>query len=199
MKQKSVKDLPGYPFKDPYNGDFKCYDKQLTSFEGCPKVVKGDFVCSDNNLQSLQYCPQIVEGNFYCSHNKLQSLQYCPQIVKGDFYCSVNKLQSLQYCPQIVNGRFVCSGNKLQSLQNIHKYCKQIDGNLWAHGNPITSRVLGVMLIENIQKVKFTVTVVDTNLVAIEKIINTHLETDRDVYLCQDNLIKAGFAEFAQL
>jgi hypothetical protein len=150
MKQKSVKDLRGYPFEDPYNGDFKCYDKQLTSFEGCPKVVK------------------------------------------GDFYCSFNKLQSLQYCPQIVNGNFNCAVNKLQSLQNIHKYCKQIDGELWVDINPIKSHVLGVVLIENV-----TLFIFDNK--QVQTIINTHLETDRDVYICQDNLIKAGFAEYAQL
>jgi hypothetical protein len=150
MKQKSVKDLPGYPFDDPHNGDFSCSNKQLTSLEGCPQVIKGDF---------------------YCSDNKLKSLQYCPQIVKGDFYCS---------------------DNKLPSLQNIHKYCKQINNTLWAYNNPIKSHVLGVMLIENIQ-------LVDLDQEPVKKIINTHLNTDRDVYLCQDNLIKAGFAEYAQL
>jgi hypothetical protein len=150
MKQKSVKDLPGYPFKDPYDGNFWC---------------------ADNNLQSLQYCPQIIKGNFYCSYNNLQSLQYCPQIVNGGFYCT---------------------SNNLQSLQNIHKYCKQIDGKLWAYTNPIKSHVLGVMLIEIIPRFAFD------NRQA-ETIINTHLKTDRDVYLCQDDLIKAGFAEYAQL
>jgi hypothetical protein len=171
MKQRSVKDLKGYPFKDPYNGNFDCVIKQLTSLEGCPTVVKGDFCCSDNNLQSLQYCPQIVEGDFSCSYNNLQSLQYCPQIVKGDFHCSVNKLPS---------------------LQNIDKCCKQIDGKLWAPHNLIKSHVLGVMLIENIVQFIF-------NHTQAKIIINRHLETDRDVYLCQDNLIKAGFAEYAQL
>jgi hypothetical protein len=147
---KSVKDLKGYPFKDPFNDVFSCADEQLTSIKGCPQIVKGDFSCSYNNLQSLQYCPQIVKGDFYCT------------------------------------------GNKLQSLQNIHKYCKQIDGELWAFRNPIKSHVLGVMLIENIQ-------LVDLDQEPVKKIINNHLKTDRDVYLCQDNLIKAGFVEYAQL
>jgi hypothetical protein len=150
MKQRSVKDLKGYPFKDPYDGNFNCYDKQLTSLEGCPTVINGDF---------------------YCNNNQLQSLQYCPQIVKDDFHCS---------------------NNSLQSLQNIDKYCKQIDGKLWAYGNPIKSHVLGVVLIENITDVYL-------DQKQVQKIIITHLETDRDVYLCQDNLIKAGFAEYAQL
>jgi hypothetical protein len=194
---KSVNDLPGYPFDDPYKGDFECYNRQLTSLEGCPKVVNGNFDCYLNNLKSLQYCPQIVKGDFSCSYNKLQSLQYCPQIVNGSFYCYVNNLQSLQYCPQIIKGNFNCSYNKLQSLQNIHKYCKQIDKQLWASNNPIKSHVLGVMLIENIKRVDFTMNNIE--LISIEKIINTHLNTDRDVYICQDTLIKAGYPEYAQL
>jgi hypothetical protein len=171
MNQKSVKDLPRYPFEDPYDGNFSCSNNQLTSLEGCPQIVKGDFDCYNNKLQSLQYCPQIVEGNFYCSHNKLQSLQYCPQIVDGSFYVSANKLPS---------------------LQNIHKYCKQIDGIIRAVSNPIKSHVLGVMLIENIVQFIF-------DHIQAQIIINIHLETDRDVFICQDNLIKAGFAEYAQL
>jgi hypothetical protein len=152
MKQKSVKDLEGYPFKDPYTGDFTYSSEHLTSLEGCPNVIN---------------------GHFYCSYNKLQSLQYCPQVVKGGFYCHYNNLQS---------------------LQNIHKYCKQIDVILWAHNNPIKSHVLGVMLIENLQYV-----ILDQYQESVKNIINTHLETDRDVYLCQDDLIKTGFVEYAQL
>jgi hypothetical protein len=213
MKQKSVKDLPGYPFKDPYKGDFNCHTNELTSLEGCPKVINGHFYCSYNKLQSLQYCPQSVEGDFDCSRNNLQSLQYCPQSVKGYFWCAYNKLQSLQYCPQSVEGGFNCSGNilqslqycpqiikgefycfynKLPSLQNIHKYCKQINNTLWAHNNPIKSHVLGVMLIE-----KITNCILDNK--QVQQVINVHLNTDRDVYLCQIELIKAGFAEYAQL
>jgi hypothetical protein len=168
---KSVKDLPGYPFQDPYGWPFDCRDKQLKSLEGCPQVINGDFCCSFNLLQSLQYCPQIVKGGFLCSYNNLQSLQYCPQIVNGSFYCN---------------------NNNLQSLQNIHKYCKQIDRTMCAPDNPIKSHVLGVMLIENIQGVTF-------RQKQSQAIINRHLKTDRDVYLCQDSLIKAGFAEYAQL
>jgi hypothetical protein len=150
MKQKSVKDLPEYPYKDPYNDGFYCVNRRLASLEGCPTVINGWFRCSDNNLQSLQYCPQIVRGDFICHYNELQS------------------------------------------LQNIHKYCKQIDGELWAIRNPIKSHVLGVMLIENIVHFVF-------DHKQAQNIINFHLKTDRDVYLCQDNLIKAGFAEYAQL
>jgi hypothetical protein len=177
MKRKSVRELKGYSFEDPYKGDFYCISKQLTSLEGCPKVVNGNFYCNNNNLQSLQYCPQLVNGSFHCGNNKLQSLQYCPQIVKGHFNCD---------------------HNKLQSLQNIHKYCKQLDKQLWAFNNPIKSHVLGVMLIENIKHIILS-TDRNNKLQTIENIINTHIKTDRDVYLCQDNLIKAGFAEYAQL
>jgi hypothetical protein len=190
---KSVKDLKGYPFKDPFDGDFRCHNKQLTSLEGCTKVVKGYFSCSGNKLQSLQYCPEVVKGDFLCSGNNLESLQYCPPIINGYFRCGDNKLQSLQYCPQIVEGDFSCSYNNLQSLQNIHKYCKQIGGTLWAFNNPIKSHVLGVMLIENIKQVNLSLRE------EVLRTINIHLETDRDVFICQDNLIKAGFAEYAQL
>jgi hypothetical protein len=53
------------------------------------------------------------------------------------------------------------------------------------------------MLIENIKSIGLSTK--RSKLQKIEKIINTHLETDRDAFICQDNLIKAGFAEYAQL
>jgi hypothetical protein len=151
--------------------------------------------------KNLAQCcfPDPYLTSFKCRDLSLTSLYGCPTFVDGYFDCSFNKLQSLQYCPQIVTRDFYCSDNKLPSLQNIHKYNKQIDGELWVHFNPIKSYVLGVILIEKIKVVIFDRDNEHGDLYTVQNIINTHLETDRDVYLCQDNLIKAGFAEFAQL
>jgi hypothetical protein len=50
------------------NGYFSCGGNNLTTLEGCPKVVRGDFSCSLNNLTSLENSPKIVDG--ICSVNE---------------------------------------------------------------------------------------------------------------------------------
>jgi hypothetical protein len=125
---------------------------------------------------------------------QLTSLLGCPAVVEQDFYCSQNLLDTLQYCPKHVGRNFVANYNKLRSLQNIHKHCTSIGYTLLVMKNPISSHILGVMLIEDVTEVMFSV-----DFMEYENIINTHLKTDRDVFICQDNLIKAGFAEYAQL
>jgi hypothetical protein len=58
--------------------------------------------------------------------------------------------------------------------------------------NDITSNVMGVMLIDRL-------TAVITDATHVDFIINKHIKTDRDMFICQDEMIKAGFAEYAQL
>lgn len=54
------------------NGYFDCSCNELTSLEGCPKIVNGTFYCYGNNLKSLKGCPEVVSGNFYCHSNKVK-------------------------------------------------------------------------------------------------------------------------------
>jgi len=84
------------------NGNFICYNNDLTSLEGAPKVVDGYFDCSVNSLTSLEGAPKTVGGDFYCSDNKLTSLEGASITVGGDFYCNNNKLTSLQGAPKSV-------------------------------------------------------------------------------------------------
>ena len=58
--------------------------------------------------------------------------------------------------------------------------------------NPITSCVLGLLLIDGLRGVWF-----DNG--KLEIIMNKHLAGDRDVFACQEELIEAGFDEYAQL
>lgn len=51
------------------SGDFNCRDNELTSLQGCPKVIRLDFDCSYNNLTSLEGSPKTVGRDFYCLSN----------------------------------------------------------------------------------------------------------------------------------
>ena len=136
--------------------------------------------------------PMHFNGHFSCSNKKLTSLKGAPSSVSGYFSCYSNNLTSLEGAPSSVGGHFVCSRNKLTSLHNIHKQIKHIGLYAYFECNPITSCVLGLLLIDGLEKVYL-----DTN--GVEDIINKHLKGERDVFACQEELIEAGFDEFAQL
>ena len=115
-------------------GDFDCSYNQLISLKGCPEKIGRDFDCSDNNLTSLEGCPKTVGGYFSCSINKLISLVGSPENVGGDFYCNNNELESFKGCPKIVNGTFYCHNNEISSFEHFPKY---IRGSFNCQGNPI--------------------------------------------------------------
>ena len=171
------------------NGDVDITNKNLTSIPVQFGRVGGDFYCDNNNLTSLQHAPQSVSGGFYCSNNKLTSLQYAPQSVGGDFYCHHNNLTSLQHAPQSVGG-FFCSYNNLTSLHDIHKQIKSIKGKFVCDDDKIKSHILGLLLIKDLKKIE--------GIKEVKDIINKHL-VDKDIHLCQEDLIQAGFAEMARL
>jgi hypothetical protein len=58
--------------------------------------------------------------------------------------------------------------------------------------NPITSHILGVLLIEGCE-------LIILDYPKVHNIINKHLKGDRDVFACQEELIEAGFDEYAKL
>jgi len=96
-------------------GDFDCRVNNLTTLEGCPKVVRGKFSCSNNNLTSLEHSPTEVEGSFYCYCNHsittLEGLENT--YISGGLnviYCE--KLYSLKGFPKKV-GSFDCSDTPL--------------------------------------------------------------------------------------
>ena len=65
-------------------------------------------------------------------------------------------------------------------------------GILYLKNNPVKSHVLGVLLIEGCKGITL-----DNDIVHL--IINKHLEGERDVFACQEELIEKGFEEYAQL
>jgi len=134
-------------------------------------------------------------GNFHYTSTDLTTLKGGPSLVSGSFACYNNKLTSLEGAPSFVNGKIDVANNKLTSLHDVHKIIKKMNGIFWARGNPITSCVLGVLLIDNC-----TGLVINNN--SVQKIINKYLPNDRGfsaVIECQSELLDAGFDEFAKL
>ena len=184
-----------------WDGDFKCDDCNLTSLKGCPEEINGFFNCSENKkVSSLEFGPKIVNGNYRCSICNLTSLKGCPEEISGDFSCSYNKnLTSLEFGPKIVNGNYRCHNWNFTSLHNIHKHTHKISGKFYCGDNPIESHMLGLLLIKDLTEVVCYKTDI---MYEPAQIINKYLQqpmSKQRMFDCQEELMQAGFKEYAQL
>ena len=154
-----------------------------------------EFFCNEMDLTSLKGCPSIIHGMFNCEDNELTSLKYGPKIIDDLFNCAGNKLTSLEHCPKEVGCDFVCSSNNITSLKDIHKQLHKMKGVFDANDNPITSHVLGVLLIEGCRRIE-----IDNK--EVEAIINSYLpnkEGRKGLMKCKAELVDAGYEAFAQI
>ena len=111
-----------------------------------------------------------------------------------------NSLSTFENFPPVAKV-IKCNRNKFESLHNIHKYIKEMSpiSTLSFLGNPIKSHVLGLLKIINLREVILYGTGDDKSLIEVESIINRHLAKGKDLLACQQELIDAGFEDFAQL
>ena len=95
--------------------------------------------------------------------------------------------------PKFVNGDLYCSDNNLIDLIDIHKKIKSIKGTADFSRNRIKECVLGLLMIDNLKAVRL-----DNK--KVEKIINSYLGKGGkpDVGACKEELIAAGFGDFAK-
>lgn len=106
-------------------GGFDVSTNNLTSLEGCAKIVNGcEFSCRRNYLTSLEYGPELVRYSYDCSINRLESLKGCVDTLIEDFNCKENNLFTLMGCPKKVGNSFYCFGNEVTfEKRYILKHC----------------------------------------------------------------------------
>ena len=154
--------------------------------------VIGNVNLYDQELVELPVKFGEVNGYFSCDFNKLKSLEGAPHTVGDSFDCSNNQLTSLESTPHTLGNIYVCNNNYLTSLVGIHKLIKKINGTMYVGNNPIRSGGIGLILIEGL-------TEIDSELPAL-RIINKYLgQGKKGLLLCQDELIEAGYEEYARL
>lgn len=171
------------------------------------KTVK-ELVVAGGLLETLDNFPEVVEGNLTVMFNDLTSFKGGPRTVKGA--CTVEgnfELSSFEGAPERIEGDLNIRQTGFASLQGIEDHIKFIGGKLIAKDmkrveklpdgksklsdGQVTSHIMGVFLIDGITKVEL-----DNE--AIAKIINKHLP-DRDMEMCQEELIEAGFGSHAKI
>jgi hypothetical protein len=189
-----------------YDGDIKAISN-LTNLSTLPELfpgfvpgckVTGDFSCFGcSSLTSLEGAPSSVENNvFLRGSTSLRALSGGPSSVSVDFSCSgCTMLTSLQGAPLTIGGNFMCFRCvSLTSLQGIGKdYCLSVKGFYIDGCKNLTSHFLGLMLVKKLDVLSF-----DVNK-DLEGIINRHLEGNKDLLDCKEELIRAGYKEYAKL
>lgn len=191
-KERSVRSVYG---KQPSHAQiFYCDSNELTSLEGSPITVKDSFVAYRNNFTSFKGGPTTVGGIMYIYRNRLKSFEGAPEYIGKNFIVNDNEISSFEGAPRFIGGNLLLIRNKLDSLKGIHKYIKQINGVLNVSENNVSSHVLGVLRIEGLEAL-----ILDPVAKEVQDIINKHLAGDRDIFACQEELINAGFEEFAKL
>lgn len=140
----------------------------------------------------------------YDTHNIPVQIKDMPN---GEFNVSENQLTSFENFPK--EARYISArGNKFTTLHNIHKYIHRVPANFGLDlcNNPIESSVLGLLLIKDLPSVSFDNfkggVKLNQTLDKVNTIINKYLPNTRGneaVYECQEELIDAGYEEYAQL
>jgi hypothetical protein len=117
---------------EPWPGNFRCYNRNLTSLEGAPASVGGDFSCSFNQLTSLEGAPVSVGDNFGCSNNNLTSLKDIHRQLKkmdGTFYAHDNPLKSNVIGLLLVKGCKEVELDNKQVMEIMNRHLKSPFGN----------------------------------------------------------------------
>lgn len=156
--------------------------------------VDGLCVICNENLEQIPVSFGRIDGDFDCSINKLKSLHGSPRTIDGDFYCTQNNIDNLDGFPNYVRGDCWLFENNIKTLHNIHKLRIKFGtgATLDLSRNPIKSHILGLMLVENLLTVQL-----DNK--KVQQILNKHLKRGRNIHNCQEELIQAGFTEYAKL
>ena len=113
------------------DGNFFCFNNNLTKLINAPKFVDGDFFCGINNLTSLEGASTNVGGGFYCENNKLTSLEGAPTNVGRNFACNYNDLTSLAGAPKTVGGFFDCRFNPVRFTEKQVRAVCDVKGTVY--------------------------------------------------------------------
>ena len=195
----------------------------FSSFEGLPNTINGYIDCSKNrNLTSLKGIPQKGITHLFVASCDLKNLDWCPNTINGDFDCSGNyelnslkgvpqtgvnnlyfphcNITSLEGLPRQIGGALLFYKNPITSLKGIHKIVNEIKGEL-AVPQSVISNILGVLKIRNVDTFRFGAPFESNVKTEISDIINKYLPNPNSDQIidCQNELIEAGFEEYAEL
>jgi hypothetical protein len=196
------------------NGTFSCANTinagahHLISLKGITQEgVHNLNVSRNDKLTSLEGAPQKIDGDFICDSNKnITSLKGMPQEGVREIHSVGCSLTSFEGCPKKVERGVFATGNPIKNLKNIHKIFDAINGEMELPDS-IESNILGLLKIKNLRKISFfageksPIKTSKETKTEISNIINKYLPnpTSAQIIDCQNELIEAGFEEYAEL
>ncbi len=137
----------------------------------------------------------------------LKSLRGLPKYIKGNVAAQENEIADLDDISNVVvEGKVDLANNQLTNLRDIHRRFKFIGDHLDISANPITSHVLGLLLINNMDGVWWSAPD-NSPMHKAMMIIRTYFRPvaydfvarKEAVYDCQEKLIAADLEDFAHL
>lgn len=107
---------------------------QLISLKGSPFVVEGNFACYNNQLTHLTYAPQKIKGYFRFSHNPIMPFNHLDIDCNGLIYMS--KVKGIEYLDKYeVIGKYTTMleipFKELQELLLTHHFKDKLDKELF--------------------------------------------------------------------
>lgn len=141
-----------------------------------------------------------VDGYFDIDNNFLTSLEGSPKTCNGYFSCQNNKLTSINFAPKFIEQTGYFNGNQITALIGINDIFERLgfvgaDGGLSFDYDNIIQGGLGLVLIDGLT---YLHDIADYDGGPFN-IIKKYLGKPDDIFDCQNELIEAGFEEFAKL
>lgn len=196
IKKKTL----GIQFKTA-RSHFKLMDcPNLTNLKELPRVFERG--CELNYMRGLKNLHGFEDVEFKVSLildrcYELESLEGLPTKMTANLYLTNSHIPTLKGIPEEINGELnISSCDRLLSLDHLPK---KINGNFYLE-SPKIKNLLKIFSVKGIVKFVFSKTFLDSHpeTKEINDIINKHYKTG-DVIECQEELIEAGFKEYARL
>ena len=135
-----------------------------------------------------------IRGNFGCVGNKnITTFKGFPHTIHGNFSCAKNKISSFEFSPSYVSGVYSCSQNNFETLHDIQKHIRHVGEDIHCgqqfFGPP--THILGLFRIKDLKHAF-------VGIPELNVIVNKCLKEGKDALLCQEELIAAGFEDYAE-
>lgn len=192
------------PVQFAISGVFETDEWGLQSLEGLPHVMLGHLKLTKVDIEDCTGLPKHVASksdnggiNYdieISSISPLKNLVGMPHVVSLGIR---SPLLSIEGIPSSLE---YLTLNTYSDVQSILKACPKLQMISIMDFNAKTGRPLLVFRSKNIKRVWFSNTDLDADGTSqVNKIFNKHLGTpERDIFLCQEELVEAGFKDFAR-
>jgi hypothetical protein len=171
-------------------GNFSFYVK--LQFIGDYNSVTATF----DGLKNLEGSPETFD-NFFVANNFITSLVGGPRFINDEMNCDVNKLTDLMGAPLLCKNLFSCRRNNITSLKGIGKDYLRDCEDLQISGEYIKSNILGLLIVKNLSYISGTGLGDETWARIVYPYLNN--TKDRDIMECKEELMNAGFKDYAKL